>query len=145
MSAPTLAVEGYAFVAPGALTGGGFSNGTLHIGGGAEKLFRERIGVAAEIGAVGRWNNFRTAIGMFSLNGSYHFADRSARLDPFVTGGYTLGFRSGTLNFGNFGAGTNLWFRDRLGLRLEFRDHVHVSSRVPNLHYWGLRFGLAFR
>jgi hypothetical protein len=82
---------------------------------------------------------------MFSVNGSWHFAGRSARIDPFVTGGYTLAFRSGTLNFGNVGGGANVWLKERLGLRVEFRDHVHASSRVANLHYWGLRIGIAFR
>ena len=110
-----------------------------------EKLFRERVGLGAEFGAVGAWNNYRNAIGLFSLNGSWHFADRAGRFDPFVTGGYTLGFRSGTLNFGNFGGGANIWLRESFGLRVEFRDHLHISSRVPNLHYWGVRFGVAFR
>jgi hypothetical protein len=144
-SFPAPALEGYVYVAPGAVTGGGYTNGTLHIGGGAEKIFGPGIGVGAEIGAVGSWNNFRTAIGIFSVNGSYHFLPRPARIDPFVTGGYSLGFRSGTLNFGNFGGGINYWFGERLGLRTEFRDHVHVSDRVPAIHYWGVRFGLAFR
>jgi hypothetical protein len=141
---PASAIEGYVFVAPGALTAGGFSNGTLHVGGGGEHVFNNRIGLGAELGAVGRWNNYHTAIGMFSVNGSYHFRDRD-KWDPFVTGGYSLGFRSGTLNFGNFGGGLNYWFRERLGLRFEVRDHLHISDRAPNLHYWGLRVGLAFR
>jgi hypothetical protein len=144
MCARALALEGYVFAAPGGLTGGGFTNGTLHLGGGVEQLFPHRVGVAAELGAVGSWRNYHTAIGMFSVNGTYHFMDRS-RLDPFVTAGYSLGFRSGTLNFGNYGGGANIWLADHLGLRIEFRDHLHVSNRVPNLHYWGVRFGVAFR
>ena len=102
---------------------------------------RERVGVGAELGVVGSWSNY----GMFSVNGYYHFADRSARVDPFVTGGYSLGFRSGTLNFGNFGGGVNLWLRESLGMRIEFRDHVHISSRVSDFHYWGIRLGVVFR
>jgi hypothetical protein len=142
---PATALDGYVFVAPGAIGGRQFTNGTLHVGGGVEKLFRERIGVSAEIGALGLWNNYRGAIGIFSVNGSYHFGDRAGKVDPFVTGGYSLGFRSATLNFGNFGGGVNYWFRDGLGLRVEFRDHVHAASRANALHYWGVRFGLAFR
>ena len=138
------AFEGYAFVAPGALTAAGFTNGTLHVGGGAEHVFSSRVGLGAEIGAVGSWRNYHTAIGMFSVNGSYHFTD-DRKIDPFVTGGYSLAFRSGSANFGNFGGGLNYWFRRRLGLRVEVRDHVHISSRTPNLHYWGVRFGVAFR
>ena len=89
ISFPAFALDGYLFVAPGGLTGGGFTDGTLHVGGGMEKLFREHVGVGAELGAVGAWNNYRNAIGLFSLNGSWHFADRAGRFDPFVRGGYT--------------------------------------------------------
>jgi hypothetical protein len=142
---PAFGLDGYVFVAPGGSTVAGRTNGTLHVGGGVEKVFSRGIGVGGEIGALGPWNNFRSAIGMASVNGSYHFIPRAQKFDPFVTGGYTLGFRSGTLNFGNFGGGLNYWFGERLGLRTEFRDHVHVSDRVPNLHYWGIRVGLAFR
>jgi hypothetical protein len=142
---PASALEGYAFVAPGALTAVGFTNGTLHVGGGAEHVLGSGIGLGAEIGAVGSWRNYGTAIGMFSVNGSYHFLRDRQRIDPFVTAGYSLGFRSGTLNFGNFGGGLNYWFSERIVLRIELRDHVHVSSRVPDLHYWSIRFGVAFR
>jgi hypothetical protein len=135
--------EGWAFVAPGGSTSGGSTTGTLHVGGGGEYVFNRGIGLGAEIGAVGPWNNFRSALGLLSLNGSYHFM-RGAKLDPFVTGGYTLAFRSGTLNMGNYGAGLNYWLGDHLGVRAEFRDHVHVN-RGANLHFWGVRFGVAFR
>jgi hypothetical protein len=145
LSCPLFGLEGYVFIAPGGLTAGGFTNGTVHFGGGGEHRLTPRIGVGAEIGAVGSWRNFRSAIGMFSINGSYHFADRGAKFDPFITGGYSLGFRSGTLNFGNFGGGANYWFRERIGFRGEFRDHLHVSDRVADPHYWGFRFGVAFR
>ena len=145
ISFPAFALDGYVFVAPGGLTGGGVTNGTLHVGGGVEKLFRERVGVGAELGAVGGWNNYRNAAGLVSANGYWHFGVRGARIDPFVTGGYSLLFRSGTLNFGNFGGGANIWLRESFGLRVEFRDHLHISSRVPNLHYWGVRVGVAFR
>jgi hypothetical protein len=141
---PALAVEGYAFVAPGGLSGAGFTNGTLHVGGGVEHVVTRGIGIGAELGAVGSWRNYHTAIGIFSLNGSYHFNARGSKFDPFVTGGYSLGFRNGTLNFGNFGGGLNYWFGDHLGFRAEVRNHMHVSDRVPNLHYWGVRFGLSF-
>ena len=143
-SLPVMAMDGYVFVAPGALKAGGFTNGSLHFGGGAEHVFASGIGVGAEIGAFGSWSNFNP-IGIFSLNGSYHFARDRQKVDPFVTGGYSLGFRSATINMVNFGGGLNYWFSPRFGARFEFRDHIHSPGRAPNFHYLGARFGLAFR
>jgi hypothetical protein len=60
-----------------------------------------------------------------------------------ATVGYTLFFRSGTANGFNFGGGVNYWFREHLGLRLEFRDNV--STTWDTEHYLGFRVGLAFR
>ncbi len=135
---------GYAFFAPGKLnTGGG---GTMHFGAGVDAIVGKGIGVGAEIGAISPWDCFSDCVtGMFSPNVSYHFlrgADR--RADPFVTAGYTLMFRNGTANLFNFGGGTNYWFARRFGLRAEFRDHVYFNGN-SNAHFWGVRFGLAFR
>jgi hypothetical protein len=115
------------------------------VGGGGEHVFGPGIGIGAELGAVGPWRNYRSAIGMFSVNGSYHFLRDRRKIDPFAGGGYTLGFRSGSINLGNFGGGLNYWFGDRIGLRVEFRDHVYASGRSPDVHYWGFRFGITFR
>jgi hypothetical protein len=84
-------------------------------------------------------------MGTLSPDVSYHFRPRSGeqKLVPFVTGGYTLFFRSGTANGFNFGGGVNYWFREHLGLRLEFRDNV--STTDATVHWLGFRVGLAFR
>jgi hypothetical protein len=79
-------------------------------------------------------------VGILSFNGSYHFG-RSQKLSSFVSGGYSIGIREGHISLANFGGGTNYWFRDRVGLRLEFRDHV---DRDHNQYLSG-RIGLAFR
>jgi len=80
--------------------------------------------------------------GLLSANLSYHF-NQSRRLVPFVTGGATLGFRSGaTAGGGNFGGGVHYWFSERAALRLEFRDHI-ISSDTSQIV--GFRVGLAFR
>lgn len=74
----------------------------------------------------------------------YHFVHgKDIKLDPFVTGGYTLMFRNGHVNLFNFGGGLNCWFSHRLGVRLELRDQVHRDG--VSVHYWGGRIGLAFR
>ena len=138
--------HGYAFFAPGVATGGGATTSTMHFGGGGEGLVYKGLGVGGEIGYGTPWQSFSSGLGVFSANGSYHFLprQRDAKVVPFVTGGYTLFFRSGAANLFNFGGGINYWFREGVGLRLEFRDHVWPSSDQTG-HYWGFRIGLAFR
>lgn len=144
-ASPVLPLEGYAFIGPGGVTVSHFTNGTLHLGGGVEKVFRQGIGVGGEIGAVGSWTNFRTAIGIASANGCYHFLRNRSKLDPFVTGGYSMGFRNNVASFLNVGGGLNYWLGERLGIRVEFREHIHVSDLPANLLYWGFRLGVSMR
>ncbi len=134
--------QGYVFFAPGALVGGGSSAGTAHVGAGGEALIYRGIGVGAEIGYLNPWRDFSAGIGILSLNGSYHF-NRAQKLSPFITGGYSLAFRSGHANLVNVGAGVNYWFHDRVGLRLEFRDHIYTG--YPTSHYVSGRIGLSIR
>ncbi len=137
--------NGYVFFAPGGVTCCGHTAMTLHFGAGGEAVLGAGIGLGAEIGALGPRQDFADGVvGILSPNGYYHFArGRRVRADPFVTGGYTLLFRSGHENLFNFGGGFHYWLAGGLGVRVEFRDHVY--SNGVTLHYWGLRFGLAFR
>jgi len=127
----------YVFVAPGGLSCCFQTQATIHAGVGGEEVLGKGIGVGAEIGALAATNNFEgSAIGIASVNGSFHFAlaaalvgsgprsfttDRDRKFDPFVTGGYSAALRQGHLNMGNFGAGANYWMARRFGLRLEFQ------------------------
>jgi len=95
------------------------------------------------LGYITGWRDFGNGIGMLSVNGSYHF-NRNRKLSPFISGGYSMAFRSGAINLFNFGGGINYWFRDRIGLRLEFRDHVY-SQYSHSTHYLGGRIGCSFR
>lgn len=133
---------GYAYFAPGVSSPGG--TGTFQVGAGGEGLVYKGLGVGGELGYVGPWNTARDGLGVASANGSYHFS-RDKKLVPFVTGGYTLFFRSGHANLFNFGGGVDYWFRERLGLRLEVRDQVWPSLDSTTGHFWGVRIGLAFR
>jgi hypothetical protein len=134
--------QGYVFFAPGGIVGSGSSVGTLHFGGGGEALVYRGIGIGAELGYLAPWRQFPEGIGLFSVDGSYHFR-RNQKLSPFVTGGYSLGFRSGYGHLVNFGAGAHYWFKDQVGLRFEFRDHV--DPHYVNDHYLSGRIGLSFR
>lgn len=134
--------QGYFFVAPGGISGSGRTVSSLHFGGGGEGLLYKGLGVGGEIGYLGLARSLGDGFGVFSANGSYHFRTRSDRkLAPFVTAGYSLAFRSGTANMFNFGGGVHYWFCEKVGLRLEFRDHVWSREA----HFWGLRIGVAFR
>jgi len=136
--------QGYVFVAPGAISSAG-TTATLHFGVGGEGLVQKGLGIGGEIGYLGPVRGLQEGLGLFSAAGSYHFknASGSGKLVPFVTGGYSLIFREGKTNGGNFGGGVNYWFRERVGLRLEFRDQVFTQGRTA--HFYGFRIGLAFR
>jgi hypothetical protein len=129
---------GYVFGGAGAATGG-FTNGIYSVGAGGEGLVGNGFGVGAEIGYVAI--DGRDGFGLFSGNTSYHF-NRTSKLVPFVTGGYSAGLRGGASHGGNFGGGVQYWMKDHVGLRLEFRDHV-FSSDSP--HLFQFRVGLSFR
>lgn len=132
--------NGYVYVSPGGVSCCGHTTTTLHLGGG-EGIIGKGFGVGAEIGALAPTEGLSSAIGTFSANGYYHFIHaKDSKLDPFVTGGYTLLSRDGTANLGNFGGGVNYWFSRHVGARVEFRDHIYTTD-----HYWGFRFGVAFR
>jgi hypothetical protein len=134
--------QGYFFVAPTTTTAGGFG---LHIGGGGEGLVYKGLGVGGEIGYIGAARELNRGIGVLSPNVSYNFtnASKSGKLAPFVTSGYSLLIGSDALHAVNVGGGVNWWFKDHLGLRLEFRDHV--ALRFGSTHIFGVRIGLAFR
>lgn len=132
----------YVFAAPGALTCCGESLSTLHVGGGGEVKVWKRLGAGAEIGALGPTEDFSAALGVMSANGYYHLLGSGRKLDPFVTGGYSLFWRSGHVNMGNIGVGANYWFARHFGLRVEGRDHIRHTGG-DSLHYWGVRFGIA--
>jgi hypothetical protein len=135
-------LSGYAFGGAGAATStfSRSSTALFHVGGGAEFTARNGLGAGAEFGYLGPWSNGSNGVGLLSLNGLYRFA-REQRTQPFVTGGYSLGFRSQTAHFGNIGAGLTTWLSPGTGLRLEFRDNI----RDPANHWLTFRFGVAFR
>jgi hypothetical protein len=131
-------IQGYTFAAPGATSGGVT---TLHVGGGGEGFVYKGLGVGAEIGYMGFTERFGNGFGVFSPDVSYHF-NRSGKVNPFVSGGYSLAFRNGVSHGGNFGGGINYWFSERAAVRFEFRDHI-FSSDSP--HFYQARIGLTFR
>jgi hypothetical protein len=135
---------GYWFVAPGGRTADARTDLFLHMGGGGEIALGQGVSIGIEAGALGPKRNFSDNVfGLASLDGVYHFRhSRTARLDPFVNGGYSLKFPGGTANLGNVGAGLNYWFLRQVAFRAEFRDHIRPID--PTTHFWGFRMGLSF-
>jgi hypothetical protein len=136
--------NGYVFLAPGGVTCCHNTTMTLQFGAGGEAVLWKGVGLGAEVGALGARQGFSDSVmGVFSPNGYYHFKHaKDTKVDPFVTAGYTLLFRSGHANLANFGGGLTYWF-NRLGARLEVRDQLNTTGTIT--HFWGVRFGLAFR
>jgi hypothetical protein len=134
--------QGYVFVAPGLWTHEETVSGTLHFGGGGEAFIHKGLAAGAEIGYVLPWRAPGDGIGMLSLDASYH-VPRGSKLAVFVTGGYSLGFRSQTANFLNLGGGATYWFKKKEGIRFEVRNHFYTESMRTD--YLDFRLGFAFR
>ncbi len=111
---------------------------------GGNLLIRNRVGIGGEYGIFGGEGGGLT---IASLNGVVHFApaERQRGARPFVSGGYTrLSNGEGTFNAWNAGAGVDIWARERVGVRVELRDHIRPDNR-GNVHYWSIRAGVAIR
>jgi hypothetical protein len=103
------------------------------------------LGAGAELGYLFPRQAAGDGFGILSTNGFYRFTNSPSlqKVTPFVTAGYSLGFREGTINMANFGGGLDYWVRDRMGLRLEVRDHVWPGD--PAAHFLMFRVGLVGR
>ncbi len=140
--------QAYAFVAPGAATTFSCRSctwGTLHIGGGGEATFYKGLGIGAELGYLSPMESMSSGVGLASVNGIYIFRRKgTAKLEPFVTAGGSVGVAAGGA-FGaiNLGGGVHYWMRNRVGLRIEFRDHIPTASYSS--HLFEGRVGFAFR
>jgi hypothetical protein len=140
--------HGYVFVAPGAATTFSCRSctaGTIHFGGGGETTFYKGLGIGAEIGYLGAMEDLSAGFGLLSINGVYIFRGRGhSRWEPFLTGGGTLAMGQGeAAGAVNFGGGVQYWLKNRIGLRIEFRDHV--PNQDFSSHLFEGRIGFSFR
>ena len=139
--------NGYGFFAPGQFRVEGESASALHFGGGAKYITGSGFGFGAELGIAGPSDGFgESYAGIFSPNAYYVFnSDRDAKVQPFLTGGYTRTFGRGARdNMGNFGAGLTYWATERAGILVEYRHHIGRTEGVT-VQLWTVRFGVAFR
>ena len=130
---------GYALFTPGATLGDGAA-ATLTMGAGAEGLIKGGFGAGADVSYLFYpTGGFSEGFGLFSPGVIYQF-NPARKTVPFVTGGYSLVFRQGTLNLIHYGGGFNHWFNNHYGLRFEVRDHIQTRSAEYHL----LQFRAAF-
>jgi hypothetical protein len=135
---------GYLVAGPGGISSSyGGSGTTLHIAGGGEGVFGNGAGLAGEVGYLFPTQQADAGLGIFSINGSYHFLKASEKVKPFLTGGYSGFFRGGYANGVNVGGGVTYWFKSRVGLRVEVRDNNLAEDGGVN--FINVRFGITFR
>lgn len=133
------------------------SSAVYAAGLGLEQIFGQNGGPAQHIGAgldlaaiiPGKGKIGREVVGSLSLNGYYHFlssATSNSKLDPFITGGYSLLYRDFAANGFNAGGGVNFWAWENSGLMFEVREmNFSNSSALPANHYMEFRVGFAHR
>jgi hypothetical protein len=99
----------------------------------------------AAVSPSGAWlytrDNAR-GLGVFTINGSYHFLRGRGPFQPFVTAGYgaLTDFSGGQSTF-NYGGGANYWFGKHLGVRAEVLNFQSSNYRELT----SIRFGISFR
>lgn len=137
--------HGYGFFSMDSPNGGTLLK-MMSAGAGGEGFLYKGLALGGELSYVFPREYPSDGFGLFSVNGAYHFVNRQrpGRIVPFVTGGYTLGFRSGTANLMNWGGGVTWWVSQRVGLRTEVRSYEYVGSHAEHF-LAGVRFGVQFR
>ena len=128
---------GYGFIG-GAFGGHGGLDGAFRYGIGGEGRLAPLVTAGGEIGGISQ----NGAGVLASGNVSVHIPARPHAIDPFVTGGFSVGHKGETGLWVNLGGGVNYWFQHRLGVRAEFRGYpggYHLNSFAE------FRFGIAFR
>ena len=142
--------HGYAFVGATTIPGEPiytyWQGNYVHAGGGVEGGIGKRLTVGGEVGAlISVRETYGRSAALLSFGPGFHLVPRSDRkLDPFISAGVSLLVSRGAGTLFYYGGGANYWFRDRIGLRVEFRDHVW-SPEGTALHFAGARIGLSFR
>jgi hypothetical protein len=121
------------FGAPGVTTGRGDTSGAaLHVGGGAEIVWVNGLGLAVDVGYLWPPEAIEVGVGIFSGGLIYEFRT-SRRYSPYVRGGYTLFFGEGAASLMHSGIGFSRWFNEQWGMNFELRDHLFIAAPERNL------------
>jgi hypothetical protein len=138
-------VVGYGIFGPTVLSGGSeyLVSGTT--AGGAEFLINGRVGLGVEAGFIG---TPMSGWPVLSATGVWHLTSNrrgGPTVSPFVAGGISSidSERSPNRSW-NVGAGVDVWMRERIGLRIDYRDHFTPQADFTP-RYSMLRVGVVFR
>ncbi|MBL8175889.1 MAG: hypothetical protein JNK48_14530 [Bryobacterales bacterium] len=136
--------QGYVYQAVGATGYDRWASVLGATGGGGEGVFWKGLGMGADLGVFYPYRYIHGAIGAAGISATYHFnaGREDTKWDPFLVGGYTLFFRSGTANGAHWGGGVTYWMHRRVGARVEFRDQRSIQEAIA---FPSVRFGLSFR
>lgn len=133
----------YLFAARGKQALRGQDRRATHVGAGFEFIYPTYdAGLALELGISYPTEFTGKPSGVLSFNAPKRFFTNE-RVQPFITGGYSLYFGEVAKSRWNYGGGVLIWVRDTWGLRLEARDHVPITSPT-RAHSWQFRAGLTF-
>jgi hypothetical protein len=140
---------GYVFAGPATFTNSIYTfweGSRAHVGVGGEAGLGQHVTLGGEVGALLGTGRYSRSAALLSANPAVYFipASRAPKLDPFVTGGFTVLVRSGVEPMWNVGGGATYWFQRRLGVRFEVRDHIWMRESV-SMHLVSFRVGLGFR
>ncbi len=130
--------QGYFFFAPTT------NDASITTGFGGDAFVYRGLGLGAEL-AYANHDNGR---GVGSANVSYHFLHSAKyKVEPFVTGGFSLYFGDGLGPGFNLGGGVSVWMSKRAALRFEVRDHEHGDGPFDNDNhrFVAYRIGVTFR
>lgn len=117
----------------------------VQVGGGGEAGLTRWFGIGGEAGGlISQQVRPGRSAAVLSFNGYLHPAS-GGKLDAFATAGPSLLAGRGAGFMINFGGGANYWFHERIGLRVEPRDHAWSPESGSTVHFVALRFGLSFR
>jgi len=119
----------------------------IHVAGGGEGRITNRFGLGGEAGVlIPVTNDEAVTTGLLSVTPAFHFISRESRskFDPFAVGGVSILLGAGGAGglAIHYGGGLNYWFKRRLGLRCEFRDHVWSPESGETVHLVDFRFGI---
>jgi hypothetical protein len=138
-------VVGYGIFGPTVLSGGSeyLVSGTT--AGGAEFLINGRFGAGIEGGFIG---TPMSGWPVLSATGVVHLTSSrrgESKVSPFVAVGVSSidSERSPDRSW-NIGAGIDVWMRDRVGIRIDYRDHFTPQADFTP-RYSMVRVGVVFR
>lgn len=114
---------------------------TFHPGVGGDVLFGN-VGVTGTVGYLAPFEALGDGLGTFSPGLLIAFSKTGTV--PFVTAGYSLFFREGSLSGFFVGGGVNVWKGERTGFRVELHADV-LSDTDIDFNVIELRFGVIAR